>query len=136
MPAGAGSVPIIPSIKVLHIKDWTSTMPDEPRAEYDRIVAELTATTPSSSAKMFGMPCIKNDLGKAFGGFYQDSMVFKLRDPQHAEALGLAGAQLFDPSGQGRPMKDWVQVPAKHAAHWPGLARDALEYVNSSGKRR
>jgi hypothetical protein len=55
-------------------------------------------------------------------------MVFKLSGAPHAEALGLAGAQLFDPMG-ARPMKEWVQVPGTHAKQWPRLARAALEYV-------
>jgi hypothetical protein len=44
----------------------------------------------------------------------------------HAEALALPGAELFDPSGKGRPFKDWVSVPVAHAGRWPGLADDAL----------
>ena len=39
------------------------------------------------------------------------TMVFKLEGDDHAQALALPGAQLFDPMG-GRPMKAWVQVPA------------------------
>ena len=73
------------------------------------------------------MPCLK-DRGKAFAGYYNGSMVFKLGAPRHAEALALAGARLFDPSGR-RPMKEWVEVPAEHASRWLELARDALHYV-------
>ncbi len=55
-------------------------------------------------------------------------MVFKLPDAAERErALTLEGAQLFDPSGRGRPMKEWVQVPAAHAGEWPGLAELAVK---------
>ena len=43
-----------------------------------------------------------------------------------------AAALLWDPSGKGRPMKEWVQVPFAHAASWTGMAAHALAYV---GKR-
>jgi hypothetical protein len=104
-------------------------MPSTPRAEYDNVVNEMVASSPSKSSKMFGMPCLKNELGKAYAGFYQEAMVFKLTSPAHAEALALSGAQLFDP-GMGRPMKEWVVVPADHAARWLNLAKAAMKYVD------
>ena len=67
---------------------------------------------------MFGMPCLKAN-GKAIGGLVGDALVFKLFGDAHADALKLDGAVLFDPSGMGRAMKDWVVVPAKHHAKWP-----------------
>ena len=98
-------------------------MSADPRVTYDAIAAELGAT----SAKMFGVPCLKHN-GKAFAGFYQGAMVFKLSGAAHTEALALPGARLFDPSGRG-PMKEWVEVPAQHAARWPALGQAALAYV-------
>lgn len=69
-------------------------------------------------SQMMGMPCVKAR-GKMVAGFTHGSMVFKLTDPKrHAEALALEGAQLFDPSGEGRPFKQWVVVPAAHADLW------------------
>src|SRR5262245_1892126 len=97
-------------------------MSTDPHAEYDKVLAEITSTSPSTSGKMFGVPVLKNELGKAFAGYYQGAMTFKLTAPQHAEALGLPGSRLFDPSGQGRPMKEWVEVPAEHAGRWLDLA--------------
>ena len=60
-------------------------------------------------------------------------MVFKLAVPQHTEALALSGSRLFDPSGRGRPMKEWVEVPMAHASKWLKLAREALRYVDDDG---
>ncbi len=75
---------------------------------------------------MFGMPVFKAN-GKAAGGLWQHSMVFKLTDPATTErALAIAGATLFDPMGN-RPLKEWVVVPPEHAERWPGLADAALE---------
>ncbi len=54
-------------------------------------------------------------------------MVFKLTAAErHAEALALDGAHLFDPSGEGRPFKQWVVVPVEHADCWESLAEHAL----------
>ena len=78
---------------------------------------------------MFGIPTLMVK-GKAFAGLFKDAMVFKLQGKDHERALALPGAQLFDPSGRGRPMKEWVQVPPTHAARWAFLARQALKYVS------
>jgi len=78
---------------------------------------------------MFGMPCLKNSNGKAFAGFFEGEMVFKLGGDSHGEALALSGARLFDPSERGRPMKEWVVVPNEHASRWLEFARDAFDYV-------
>ena len=103
-------------------------MSTDPRAAYDAVAAELVASAGAQKGTMFGMPCLKHS-GKMFAGFFQDAMVFKLAAPAHAQALALAGAQLFDPSDRGRPMKEWVVVPAEHAARWLELGRTALDYV-------
>lgn len=77
-------------------------------------------------SQMMGMPCIKAR-GKLVAGFTHGAMVFKLPDADaHARALVLAGAHLFDPSGRGQPFKQWVVVPAAHAAEWESFAEHAL----------
>src|SRR5436309_14407268 len=106
-------------------------MPTDPRAEYDAVAEEVTATSSAITGKMFGMPCLKNN-GKAFAGFYQSAMVFKLKAPWHGEARALSGARLFDPSGLGRPIMAWVDVPFDDAASWLELAREPLHYVDEA----
>jgi hypothetical protein len=96
---------------------------------YDEIADDLAARNPEVElGQMMGMPAIKAN-GKMIGGFSrsEEAMVFKLTDPMERElALALTGAHLFDPSGRGRPMKEWVVVPQDHAERWPELARQAL----------
>ena len=96
---------------------------------YEAVVSEMIATSPTTSGKMFGMPCLKNSNGKTFAGYSDGTMVFKLGGSNHAEALGLSGAKLFDPSERGRPMKEWVVVPIEHSSRWLDFARDAFDYV-------
>lgn len=106
-------------------------MAEDPRGQYEAVVSELEAYAATAS-KMFGMPCIKIG-GKAFAGYLDGAMVFKLQGDDHAHALALDGAHLFDPTGQGRAMKEWVVVPAKHADVWLELGQQALQYV--AGRR-
>ena len=106
-----------------------TTMSLEPQAAYETVVSEMVATSPTTSGKMFGMPCLKNSNGKAFAGYFEGTMVFKLGGAGHAEALALPGARLFDPSERGRPMKEWVVVPIEHVARWLEFARDGFDYV-------
>jgi|GEM_PF-345337 len=82
-------------------------------------------------SQMFGKPCFKIN-GKAFVCFFQNEMIFKLSDEAHSEALKLSKSHLFDPSGKGRPMKQWVQVPGGHMDKWPYFAIVALEYSSLS----
>jgi hypothetical protein len=102
----------------------------EARERYEDVAHEMAAThSDVELRKLFSMPAIYVH-GKACAGFTQGTaMVFKLTGAAHAEALGLEGAHLFDPSGENRPMKEWVVVPAAHASEWPRLAGLALAYV-------
>tara|TARA_B110000027_G_C16108521_1_gene296493 strand:+ start:888 stop:1052 length:165 start_codon:yes stop_codon:yes gene_type:complete len=52
-------------------------------------------------------------------------MVFKLIGDDHAQAMVIEGAHLFDPSGKGRATKKWVKVPCSHAAMWQSFADGA-----------
>jgi hypothetical protein len=85
----------------------------------------------ATESQMFGKPCFKVN-GKAFISFFEECMVFKLNGAAHSEALALKGAVQFDPSGKGRAMKEWVQVPAAQKDHWPELARAAHAYVKAN----
>lgn len=96
-------------------------------ARFEEIAQQL-AGRGVVAAKMFGMPSLKAG-GKAFAGVFGEAFVFKLPKPALGEALGLKGAELFDPSGTGRAMKEWVVVPPAHAKRWPELAERARKYV-------
>lgn len=78
--------------------------------------------------QLFGKPCFKID-GKAFMCFFQDCMVFKLAASYTEKALSLSGAKLFDPSGKGRPMKQWVQIPFTHKEQWEKFAIAAANHI-------
>jgi len=98
----------------------------DPEARFNEIADDLSAQNSDVElGKMFGMPTIKRN-GKATSGFWKGSMVFKLTDEGNREqALALDGAERFDPMS-GRPMREWVVVPARHSHEWARLAEDAL----------
>jgi hypothetical protein len=93
-------------------------------ARFDALLNELSSERDVVKASMFGMPGIKRRGGKAFCGLYGDDMIFKLQGEDHARALDLKGAHLFEPMA-GRPMKAWVQVPPEHETQYPDLGRAA-----------
>ncbi len=73
---------------------------------------------------MMGMPSLKAN-GKLFAGQRGEDMVFKLGGDDHARALALEGAHLFEPMA-GRQMKEWVVVPNALSTEWSSLAEAAL----------
>lgn len=79
-------------------------------------------------SKTFGTPTLKIN-GKVFAGLEKNDMIFKLTGEDHAKALKMKGAKLFDPMKNGKAMKEWVQVPAAHSKHWLMFAESALKYV-------
>jgi hypothetical protein len=76
---------------------------------------------------MFGAPALFFD-GKSFACEKRGYFGAKLGagTPEHEAALALPGAELFDPSGSGRPFRDWVAVPADDPDVASALAEQAL----------
>ena len=99
------------------------------RRHYDEIATALEGAGVKASS-MFGMPTLKVN-GKAIGGLWGDAMTFKLAPDALADALLLEGAQQFDPSGLGRPMKAWVVVPLAQSGEWERLAQLALAAIDA-----
>ena|SRR5215218_9982326 len=101
----------------------------DPSARYDELVDDLLHRhADAERTQMMGMPSVKSN-GKLLVGYIasQQAMVFKLADEhERDQALALDGTHLFDPSGEGRPFKEWVVVPPAHADEWPRLAETAL----------
>lgn len=79
--------------------------------------------------QLFGKPSLK--VGKAhFVCGFQQCLVVKVGKESIEEMLpDFEGAVLFDPSGKGRAMKDWLQIPQTYKEQWPSLARQALDFV-------
>jgi hypothetical protein len=97
-------------------------MTNDAQTLFDEIAEEL-APLGAHKSKMFGMPCLKDPNGKAFVGLYGKELVVRLdrTSTQHADALSLTGAHLFEPMA-GRPMMDWVCLPLAEHERWSEFA--------------
>jgi hypothetical protein len=102
--------------------------PKSSHPAYEALSTEMLAGNPDvSAAILFGIPCLQV-ARTAFVGAYAGGIAVKLPPDVRAETLALTGARLFDPSGRGRPMAEWVVVPAAHEARWDDLAEAALTF--------
>ncbi|HEV2086860.1 MAG TPA: hypothetical protein VGR21_00980 [Cryptosporangiaceae bacterium] len=93
---------------------------------FTEVAAEL-AGLGVVAGKMFGMPALKDARGKAFACLHDGEFACRLGggSEAHTAALGVEGAHLFDPSGGGKPMKDWVSIPASVPDRWTEFATAA-----------
>jgi hypothetical protein len=99
---------------------------DEPAA-YRSVVESLLEDPAVSEALMMGMPSLKNG-SKMFGGLREGGLVLKLGRERVDELVASGRAAPFDPSGRGRPMRDWAVLPAP-TDDWMALAHDAKRFV-------
>lgn len=88
----------------------------------------------SKTGKMFGTLCIKNAKGKAFAMLWKDDIVVKLDTDEVIKALKLKGVKLFDPM-EGRPMKEWVQMPYEYSSKWKNYVEQSYNYVAKQEKK-
>jgi hypothetical protein len=74
--------------------------------------------------------------GKIFMMLVKGQLVLKL-PKQRVDELVASGAGFPFDSGRGRPMKEWVSIPAERGTGWESLAREAMLFVSSgaSGRR-
>ena len=99
--------------------------------EFEKLTNHLTENNDVVTSQMFGKKCLKVK-GKAFLALHLKTVVFKLSGDAHKKALAQKGAVLWDPSGKGRPMKEWVAIPADNLSNPTALANHALGYVSES----
>ncbi len=91
--------------------------------------ALIDKTDGAELSQMFGKPCGKLNK-KAFIVLFEDEVVFKLGREHIAEwILTCNGSKNFDPSGKGRAMKDWLQVPAKNKKYYNELLALSLDFT-------
>jgi hypothetical protein len=90
---------------------------------YRDVVDALCADPEVTEGQMMGMPSLK--AGRSmFGGTFDGCLVVKLGRERAAALIASGRAEPFDPSGRGRAMKDWAQVP-EPADDWLELAAEA-----------
>jgi TfoX/Sxy family transcriptional regulator of competence genes len=97
---------------------------------YEKVVAELCADPAVQETQMMGMPSVKAD-GKLFCGVWEGELVVKVGRERVDELVAAGRAAPFDPSGRGRPMKDWALV-GQPDADWLALAEEACAGVRGA----
>lgn len=97
----------------------------------DDVQAALGNRTDIKRTKMFGKDCLAAR-GKVIAVLWEGDVVFKLAGDDHARALKLDGAHLWDPRGKGHPMREWLRVPRLHSKEFEGLGETACEYVTAN----
>jgi hypothetical protein len=63
-----------------------------------------------------------------FGGLFESELVVKVGKDRAADLFESGRAKPFDPSGRGRAMGGWAQVP-EPADDWLALAEDAKAFT-------
>jgi len=97
------------------------------RALLEDIIA-ASGSAHLETMQMFGVPCIRRTGGKPVISDFHGDLVFKLGAERCQQILAThPECAPFDPSGKGRPFKDWVQVPESAGLDWDALALEALE---------
>jgi hypothetical protein len=98
---------------------------EQPEA-YRAVVEELLADPSVSEGQMMGMPALKIG-SKMFGGLFEEELVVKVGRERVAELIESERATAFDPSGRGRPMRDWAKL-AEPSDDWLRLAEEAKAF--------
>lgn len=71
--------------------------------------------------------------GKIFAMLVRDELVVKLPRERVAELTDAGVGRKFD-AGKGRPMKEWLSVPARFGRRWEGLVDEARSFVGGSAR--
>lgn len=93
---------------------------EKPTAELTEFYQTLIDSYPIEPKQMFGMPCGFIN-GNMQSGLFAQYMFLRLSDEDRAEFIKETGSGLFDP-GNGRPMKEYVEVPEEVRTDDPVLS--------------
>jgi TfoX/Sxy family transcriptional regulator of competence genes len=105
--------------------------------DYTEICREHLADAAVETSRMFGTDCLKVG-GKVFAMEFKGQLVVKLSKDRASALVASGQANVFDP-GHGRPMKQWIAVPASSALDWQALAveaKDCVRHAPDSKPRR
>lgn len=87
-----------------------------------------------SGRRTFGSETLKVN-GSIFAMLTGGGLVVKLPRDRVAALIDSGTGAPFD-AGKGRPMKEWLTVVDDDEGIWLALAREAMDFVRSSPKRR
>jgi TfoX/Sxy family transcriptional regulator of competence genes len=98
--------------------------------DYAEICREHLVDPEVETSRMFGTDCLKVG-GKVFAMEFRGQLVVKLNKDRAAALVAGGQAAVFDP-GHGRPMQQWIAVPASSPLSWQALAAEAKDCVRQT----
>lgn len=102
-------------------------MPTDPQDTFDRLAEQFLTNPRVQRGRMFGTTALKLS-GKVFAMLVKGNLVVKLSASEAGDLVDAGVATFFDP-GHGRPMRQWVAMPATHAPRWRRLAEQARDHA-------
>ena len=81
-----------------------------PKEHHALFLAALPADPRTDTIAMFGGLCARVN-GNMASGLWADTVMVRLGDRDRETVLAMKGADVFDPMGRGRPLKDMVLLP-------------------------
>lgn len=111
------------------------TAAGDAEAAFGRALAPLEGDPRVSGGTGFGSSPGRRVSGRIFAMLRDDALVVKLPADRVTAAVAAATGEPFD-GGKGRPMREWLSVPLAQSAAWPGLVREAFEFVATAGAAR
>jgi TfoX/Sxy family transcriptional regulator of competence genes len=82
------------------------------------------------TSRMFGSEGLKTG-GKVLAMQVKGALVLRLSKALAEQLVGSGKASVFDP-GHGRPMKQWIAVPATSDLNWRAPAEEAFDLVSTT----
>jgi hypothetical protein len=106
-------------------------MNGDPEAEraFQRLAAQFLADPSVSQGTGFGTNPGLRIGGKIFAMLVRGELVAKLPKDRVDQLVAAGVGSPFD-AGKGRPMKEWISVPARHSRRWKHLADEALAFIS------
>ena len=103
---------------------------------FERLVAAFAGRdgVELGGGRGFGANTLRVD-GRIFAMPNEAGLALKLPADRVAPLLAAGDGLPFD-AGKGRPMREWVVIPASSEDHWPALAEEALAFVGRGRGRR
>jgi hypothetical protein len=101
---------------------------DTPESLFERASADHVASPGVIPGTGFGSNPGLRINRKIFAMLVRGELVVKLPEDRVVYLVAAGFGRRFDP-GQGKPMREWLAVPAAAATRWPGLISEAREFV-------
>jgi len=101
---------------------------DSASVAFESVVREYIDMADVTAGTGFGKGAGLRRGGHIFAMLVRGSLVVKLPRVVVADLVASGRGVPFDP-GQGRLMREWVEVPDKRVEEWPAFVRQAFDYA-------